>query len=73
MAMPPLEQINQLHVRQSKTDGKPVILSHTKGISDPYAPVNKLMEFPEPLTDSLDSNAMKTLFPDLVEKSSSLY
>ena len=45
MAPPTLEQINQLHVRLSKADGKPVVLSHTEGFSDPYVPINKLMGF----------------------------
>ena len=73
MAPPTLEQIHGLHVRLSKKDGKPVVLSHTEGFSDPYVPVNKLMGFPTPLTDLFDSEAMKLSFPELVEKSSDVY
>ena len=73
IAPPTLEQIHQLHVRLSRTDGKPVVLSHTEGFSDPYVPVNKSMGFPAPLTDLFDSDTMKLSFPELVEKSSDVY
>ena len=73
MAPPTLEQINQLHVRLSKTDGKPVVLSYTEGFSDPYVPINKLMGFPAPLTDLFDNDTMKLSFPELVENSSNVY
>ena len=69
MAPPTLE----LHVRLLKTDGKPVVLSHTEGFSDPYVPINKLMGFPAPLTDLFDNDTMKLSFPELVEKSSNVY
>ena len=73
MAPPTPEQINQLHVRLSKTDGKPVVLSHTEGFSDPDIPMNKLMGFPAPLMDLFDSDAMKLSFPELIEKSTDVY
>lgn len=53
MAPPTPEQINQLYVRLSKTDGKLVVLSHTEGFSDPNIPINKLVGFPAPLMDYL--------------------
>ena len=73
MAPPGLEQISKLHMRLSKTDGKPVVLSHTEGFSDLYVPINKLMGFPAPLTDLFDSAAMEMSFSDLVEKCSDVY
>ena len=71
--MAPPTQINQLHVRLSKTDGKTVVLSHTEGFSNPYVPIYKLMGIPEPLTDLFDSDAMKLSFSELLEKSSYVY
>ena len=73
MVPPGLEQISKLHMRLSKTDGKPVVLSHTEGFSDLYVPINKLMGFPAPLTDLFDSAAMEVSFSDLVEKCSNVY
>ena len=62
MVPPGLEQISKLHMRLSKTDGKPVVLSHTEGFSDLYVPINKLMGFPAPLTDLFDSAAIECHF-----------
>ena len=73
MTPPSTEQVNKLHVRLSNTVGKPVALSHSPGFSDAYAPLNTLADFPKPLTELFNRDAIDMSYQDLVEKSSNIY
>ena len=69
---PSTEQVNKLHVRLSNAVGKPVALSHTPGFSDAYVPLNTLPDFPKPLTELFNRDAIDMSYQD-VEKSSDIY
>ena len=66
-------ELNQFYVNLSRTEGKPVILSHTPGFSDPYVPISHLPNFPKPLTELFDPNAMSLSYPDLLQQCEELY
>ena len=73
MTPPSTEQVNKLHVRLSNTVGKPVALSHTPGFSDAYVPLNALADFPKPLTELFNKDAIDMSHQNLVEKCSDIY
>ena len=73
MTPPSTEQVNKLHDRLSNTVGKPVALSHTPGFSDAYVPLNTLADFPKPLTELFNRDAINMSYQDLVEKCSGIY
>ena len=50
------------------TSGKPVVLSHTKGFSDPYIPTAKLPNFPKPLTELFDFDPAELAYSELLQK-----
>ena len=70
---PTENELNQFFVNLSKTEGKPVLLSHTPGFSNLYVPINQLPNFPKPLTDLFDSNTMTLSYPGLLQQCDDLY
>ena len=67
------EQVNKFHVRLLKTVDKPVVLSHTPGFSDAYVPLNMLADFPKPLTEIFNNDAIDMSYAYLVETCSEIY
>ena len=65
---PTENELNQFFVNLLKTEGRPVLLSHTPGFSDLYVPIYGLPNFAKPLTDLFDSNAMTLSYPDLLQR-----
>jgi len=51
-----------LHSELFTTSGKPVMLSHTKGFSDPYILTAKLPNFPKPPTELFDPDAVELAY-----------
>ena len=72
ISKPTESKLNQFY-DISRTEGKPVILSHTPGFSDPYVPISHLPNFPKPLTELFDPNTMSLSYPDLLQQCEELY
>ena len=70
---PTESELNQFFVNLSKIEGKPVLLTHTPGFSDAYIPVTHLPNFPKPLTDLFDADAMALSYPELLQHCEELY
>ena len=65
--------LSMLHSQLSTTSGKPVMLSHTKGFSDPYIPTARLPTFPKSLTELFDPNVIALAYPELLYKCDEVY
>ena len=51
-----------------------MLLTHTPGFSDAYVPVTYLYtQFPRPLTDLFDADAMALSYPELLQHCEELY
>ena len=73
VSQPTQDEIQQLYINLSKTDGKPVLLSHTEGFSDPFIPASELPNFPKPLSELFDENATTMSYPDLLQRCDEVY
>ena len=71
---PPTDtDLSVLHSQLSTTSGKPVMLSHTEGFSDPYIPTARLPNFPKSLTELFDPNTIALAYPELLQKCDEVY
>ena len=72
---PTESELCQFFINLSKTEGKPVLLSHTPGFSDSYVPIghDHSPNFQKPLTELFDSTAMTLSYPELLQQCEELY
>ena len=50
-----------------------MLLSHIPGFNESYVPINHLPNFPKPLTELFDPNAMSLSYPDLLQRCEESY
>ena len=66
-------ELNQFYIILSKTEGKPVLLSHTPGFNDSYVTINHLPIVSKPITELYDPSVMSFSYLDLLQRCEESY